>query len=167
MGWTRFSQWTLNDANYNTESGDPRSRMEGASSLRIYNEFLCWLNGVYQQVTIPNFTAPVRVNFSAWGRTWASSGFDFDLPHIDNVNDGFAVGIDPFGGTNPNSTSITWVETSESEDWVKPVVTSVAFTNQVTVFIRLRLGALPPGACNWPYPVMMGFTDDATIWLGP
>jgi hypothetical protein len=162
-GWTRFDLWP-ELPRYNDERGDPRSRHGGAQSLRIFNEFRCWLAGVYQTVNVPQFST---IKFSAWGRTWGAQGFDFDLPPDLSITDGVAVGIDPSGGVSPTSSGIIWEEIDNTEVWRQVSVQAVALAPRVTVFIRVRLGVAGPNNCQWPLPVLMGFVDDASIEIVP
>lgn len=162
-GWTRFDLWP-ELPNFNDERGDPRSRHGGAQSLRIYNEYRCWLAGVRQTVAVPQFST---VRFSAWARTWPTTGFNFDLPPDLSVTDGVAVGIDNSGGTDPTSSGIVWVEATNTEVWRQVSVQTVALAPRVTVFIRVRLGVAGVNNCQWPLPVLMGFVDDATLEIVP
>ena len=161
--WTRFDLWP-ELPNFNNERGDPRSRHGGAQSLRIYNEYRCWLAGVYQTVPVQQFST---VRFSAWARTWPTTGFDFDLPPDLSVTDGVAVGIDNSGGVDPTSSGIVWVEAANTENWRQVSVQTVALSNRVTVFIRVRLGVAGVNNCQWPLPVLMGFVDDASLVIVP
>lgn len=161
--WTRFDLWP-ELPNFNNERGDPRSRHGGAQSLRIYNEFRCWLAGVYQTVPVQQLKT---YKFSTWARTWPSNGFNFDLPPDLSVTDGVAVGIDNSGGVDPTSSGIVWVEASNTENWRQVSVQTVALSNRITVFIRVRLGVAGVNNCQWPLPVMMGFVDDATLEIVP
>lgn len=158
-GWTRFDLWP-ELPRYNDERGDARSRHGGAQSLRIFNEFRCWLSGVSQTVNVQQFAT---YKFSAWGRTWPAQGFNFDLPPDLSVTDGVAVGIDNSGGVDPTSSGIIWVEAANTEAWRQVSVQTVALAPRITVFIRVRLGVAGPNNCQWPLPVMMGFIDDATL----
>jgi len=162
-GWTRFDLWP-ELPNYNDERGDPRSRHDGAQSLRIWNEYRCWLSGVYQQVNVPQFST---LRFSAWARTWGAQGFDFDLPPDLSITDGAAVGIDPAGGVDPTSSGVVWVEINNTEVWSQVSVQTVALAPRVTVFIRVRLGVAGPGQCLWPLPVLIGFVDDSKLEIVP
>lgn len=161
--WTRFDLWP-ELPNYNDERGDPRSRHSGAQSLRIYNEYRCWLAGVYQTVPVRQFST---YKFSVWARTWAAQGFNFDLPPDLSVSDGVAVGIDNSGGVDPTSTGIAWVEVGNTENWRQVSVQTVSLSNRITVFIRVRLGVSGPNQCQWPLPVLMGFIDDASLVIAP
>lgn len=163
VGWARFDRWP-EIPRFNSEAGDPRSRHGGAQSLRIYNEYRCWLSGVHQTVAVPQFST---VKFSAWGRTWPTTGFDFDLPPDLSVTDGIAVGIDPSGGVDVFSTGIVWVEANNTEVWRQVSVQTVALAPRVTVFIQARLGVAGENNCQWPLANMMAFIDDASLVIVP
>lgn len=162
-GWTVFHIWP-NVTEPNDERGHPDSRVEGAQSLRFFNENRCWLSGVYQQVPVTPFQTYA---FSVRGHTWASYTSVFPSPSDTNVTDGIAVGIDPSGGVNPLSTGIVWVEADNTEIWRLIEVQATAFTTKITVFIRARLGAIPPSSCQWALPFMVGFVDNARLEIVP
>lgn len=163
-GWVTFNLWR-DIPSINDERGDPRSRFDGAQSLRFWNNFRCVMAGAYQQVTVSRFTT---IEFSAWGRTWASDGV-FPEGHDPQVFDGFAVGIDPSGGTSPASSGIIWNESFSTDTGARVGVTATSLASTVTVFLRGRVGVRDPNstACEWPHQHMMLFIDGARLDADP
>lgn len=158
--WTFFNLWR-DTPSTNDERGDPLTRINGAQSFRIWNNFRCIMAGVYQRVVVAPFTT---LEFSAWGRTWASEGV-FPEGHDPNVYDAIAVGIDPNGGTSPESSGVIWNENFSTDNGKRLFIRATALSSQVTVFIRARVGVVDPNgtACQWPHTHMMAFIDGAEI----
>jgi len=73
------------------------------------------------------------------------------------------VGIDPFGGTDPYTTTIMWSAAGESFDEYRQfAVNAVALNQVVTVFVM--------GAPRWDYARGNGndlYIDDARLVVGP
>lgn len=162
--WTFFNMWR-DTPSTNDERGDAGTRIDGAQSFRIWNSFRCIMAGVYQRVVVAPFTT---LEFSAWGRTWASEGV-FPGGHDPNVYDAIAVGIDPSGGTSPESTGVLWNENFSTDNGKRVFIRATALSSQVTVFIRVRVGVVDPNgtACQWPHTHMMGFIDGARLDVVP
>lgn len=163
-GWTFFNVWR-DTPSTNDERGDPLTRIDGAQSFRIWNNFRCIMAGVYQRVVVAPFTT---LEFSAWGRTWASEGV-FPAGHDQNTYDAIAVGIDPSGGTSPESTGIIWNENFSTDNGKRVFIRATALSSQVTVFIRARVGVIDPNgtACQWPHTHMTAFIDGALLQVIP
>lgn len=162
--WAFFNLWR-DTPSINDERGDPLTRIDGEQSLRIWNNFRCILAGVYQRVVVLPFTT---FEFSAWGRTWASDG-TFPDGHDPNVHDAIAVGIDPSGGTSPESTGVIWNENFSTDNGKRVFIRATALASQITLFIRVRVGVVDPNgtACQWPHTHMMGFIDGARLDVVP
>lgn len=94
--------------------------------------------GAYQRVTV-DVARPVT--FQGWLYTYQLFGFNADAEHMVLGQ----VGIDPAGGTDPNSASVRWSPLTSAQNWLSPNFESryqdLALTVQplgerVTVFCR-------------------------------
>lgn len=159
-GWTFVNLWRDIPV-FNDERGDPRTRIDGAQSFRVWNNHRCVMAVLYQSLAATPLTT---YDFSTWFRTWASEGV-FPEGHDPNVYDGGAVGIDPNGGTNPTSSGVIWVEDFDTDEGARVTVRATALSSRITVFIRVRVGVVDPAgtACQWPHTHMMAFVDGATL----
>lgn len=89
--------------------------------------------GLYQSVAVPGGISFVQV--SVEGQAWSSKG---DNEHVSDEELYLAVGIDPYGRTDPNELGVIWSAWwpmgSEFVEVTSPLVEPV--NNPVTVFIR-------------------------------
>jgi hypothetical protein len=96
------------------------------------------LGGIYQTVTV---TLGTRLRFSAFMETWQC--YDYGVAcdwgrKSDQPSDMHTrIGIDPTGGTDPNSAAIVWSpEKAAFDQWVEFSVIAQAQSNKVTVFTQ-------------------------------
>jgi hypothetical protein len=119
---------------------DEPERIREGEGAQKYSSFLTTHNaGVYQVVEgVPEDTA---LEFSVFAWVWSSeSGLDRDVsdnPGAVTVE----VGIDPTGGTDPESAAIIWSEpVEEYDDWVQHSVVAQSAGTTATVFVRSIAG---------------------------
>lgn len=127
--------------------GPPRTR-SGESAQQLFTLFSTHEAGVFQQIQT---TPGVTYCFSAWGQSWSAQ--DDPIPELNHsscpssqgVGDACSgpedgqlnqkIGIDPTGGTDPESGSIVWSESREQYDsYGMFVVTATAQAETITVF---------------------------------
>lgn len=136
----------------------------GSSALKMFSSGRMWEAGVWQQV----YHVPLgaELHFSAWAEAWqcyqyanCNYGELSDQPASMNIR----VGIDPFGGTDPYTTTVVWSSAGESFDhFAKFSVTATARYQVVTVFVM--------GAPRWDWPRSNGndlYIDDARLEVLP
>jgi len=105
---------------------------EGQQSQLWHTKFSTAFAGIYQRVPIAPATT---IRLSAWSYAWSSEGND------PTISQGGAwvrqrVGIDPTGGTDPNSPNIAWsMPTQYLDSWGQISVETQAQTDHVTVFL--------------------------------
>lgn len=126
----------------------------GARSQMWRTSFSSAFAGVSQRVPIP---ADATVRLSAWTYGWSSTGDD---PTI-SQNAAWMrqrIGIDPTGGTDPNSPDIIWSPAAQYIDtWGELAVEATASSDHVTVY----LSAYP----NFVLPNNEVYFDNAQLTL--
>lgn len=86
--------------------------------------------GVYQQVPV---TPGTTVRLTAWTRAWSGASAD---TLVDEAWVRQRIGIDPFGGTDPNSTAIQWSLPAQFVgEWGQLAVEAEAGSEHITVFL--------------------------------
>jgi len=144
-GWEPFwQQGPINIGGHDCGGKRPEYKGEDGGRfgyLRIHdgNWAQKWFNthahhnaGVYQQVNVANGS---KLSLSAWAQAWSSS--EDDPNRSDNGAYTMKVGIDPTGGTDPNSGNIVWSEPNGTLDaWVELKVSTTARAGTVTVFLH-------------------------------
>ncbi len=94
---------------------------------------------LYQVV---NVGAGQSVTFSAWGQCWSSEEDD-PAVSVNPANCRMAVGVDPQGGTNPNSPGVVWSgEQSPLNSYAFFTVNAISQEDDVAVFLRSRPDAI-------------------------
>lgn len=96
--------------------------------------------GVCQRVHLPGWAVGKPVELTAWGQVWSTHD---DEPRSGSEENGvenggctLQIGIDPFGGTDPDAPEIVWSEAKESYDvWTQIVVQAAVTGEWVTVFL--------------------------------
>ncbi len=117
-----FSAPIFEQANplYPSEIGNPNHIHSGLNATRWKNDPLRpkpYSAGLHQVVSVSSGTP---IQFSAWG--------------IGNSN--IRIGIDPTGGTDSNSTTITWSASNTSASFTEFSISTIANSSQVTVFLE-------------------------------
>lgn len=106
--------------------------LTGSRSQVWRSNFSSSFSGVYQRVPVP---ADSTVRLSAWTYGWSSTGDD---PSV-SQNPAWMrqrVGIDPTGGTDPNSADIVWSPAAQYIDtWGELSIESTSTSDHVTVFL--------------------------------
>jgi len=110
--------------------------------------------GIYQRVPA---TIGAKYTFSTWVGTWPleldPSTLKYDVWNDRNRLIHVRIGIDPTGGTNPNSPNIIWTPRMYSHaKYTNLAVSATATSNYVTVFVHMR-GTLSVGNCWHLYAV--------------
>ncbi|MCY4526993.1 MAG: LysM domain-containing protein, partial [Anaerolineaceae bacterium] len=108
---------------------------EGESAQTLRSFYATFDAGLFQQVEDVETDSWLR--FSAFAWVWSSVTDDPEQSEQDG--DVFVqVGIDPDGGTDPESDEIVWSEISYEiyDSWREYVVVTQAMSDEVTVFVR-------------------------------
>ncbi len=125
----------------------------GSNAAQYFSFYRTHEAGFMQQVSVP---ANAVLQFSIWGQAWLSNG---DATTSDsNVFINMRVGIDPTGGTNPNSGSIVWSGLVQPFDAYQQIsVTAQAQGSTVTVFTYSQAA----------YPLKHSdvYWDDASLYV--
>lgn len=107
----------------------------GENAQRYFTDlYYTHVGGVYQRVT--NITPGTELRFSVYAYVWSSN---LDDVNVSEEPGGVLVevGIDPTGGTDPESTAIIWGVSDEQYDAYRQYsVIATATGNAVTVFVR-------------------------------
>ncbi|NDJ63041.1 MAG: LysM peptidoglycan-binding domain-containing protein [Chloroflexi bacterium] len=136
----------------------------GAASQNLNAPFVTYTAALYQQVTT---TPDTNLTASAWGRlkTCNLARDENGNPTADNcgsaVESGafIRVGIDPNGGTDPNSAAIVWSANITPHDrWEQATVSATALGGTVTMFIYVTQ--------QWPAELNNAWIDDASLGVG-
>ncbi|MBC7811792.1 MAG: LysM peptidoglycan-binding domain-containing protein, partial [Burkholderiales bacterium] len=133
---------------------------EGSVSLNLSKGFGTFTAAIYQQVSVPE-DADVRASAYAWLHTCGDPGEEPTEGCESSGGSGASVriGIDPDGGTDPNSSSIVWSSPMSPHDtWGQVTVDASASGSAVTVF--LYGGQTAPRAFNNMY------WDEALLVVG-
>jgi hypothetical protein len=119
--WRRPEAYVISD----------ETRYEGQKSWKCFKSYGTWEAAIYQ--TIPVLPG-ADVTFSGRSWAWASTKDD---PRVSVGGSMYCkVGIDPTGGTDPQSPMIVWSEPiREMNAWVAHEITTTALRDNVTVFV--------------------------------
>ena len=166
VGWEPFAVTTDLDIPNNPTGNQPvylasdstasteNRVLKGSRSQMWRTSFSSAFAGVSQRVPIPTDST---VRLSAWTYGWSSTGDD---PTI-SQNAAWMrqrIGIDPTGGTDPNSPDIIWSPAAQYIDtWGELAVEATASSNHVTVY----LSAYP----NFVLPNNEVYFDNAQLTL--
>jgi len=136
-------------------ASSPFSRaFTGQQSQLWHTKFSTAFAGIYQRVPVPTNST---IRLSAWTYAWSSEGSDVTV----SQNGAWArqrIGIDPTGGTDPNSPNIAWsMPTQYLDNWGQISVETTAEADHVTVF----LSAYP----NFHLPQNDIYFDNAELQL--
>ncbi len=105
----------------------------GGNAQRIVQYYGTYVAGLYQQV---NVASGSDLHLTVFGQSWSSQ-----TEQPQNVSNGgtamhLRVGIDPWGGTNPQDARVVWSGEADSLDsWQQFSVYARAQSSQVTVFL--------------------------------
>jgi LysM repeat protein len=116
----------------------PRVR-EGGDAQQLSATFGTFDGGVYQRVT--GLTRGAQLQFSIFAYVWSSSQNDLNVSE-DDGDVLVRVGIDPTGGTDPNSATIIWSAPTERYDaYSQYSISATAGAAAATVFVQATIGA--------------------------
>lgn len=128
----------------------------GENAQVLFSKFLTHDGGVYQSVS--DVSPNVDYLFSVYAYVW-SNDFDDEESRQLSANPGgitVQVGIDPLGGTDPNSNNIIWSVPVEQYDAYRQYsISARAASSFITVWVRTRVTF--PQANNFIY------LDDASL----
>lgn len=147
MSWYRAAEgedaasWELVQPEYApARDADEHARIrEGESSQVIRTFYATFDAGLLQEVADVEADSWLRFSANAW--VWSSVLDDPELSEDDG--DVFVqVGIDPDGGTDPDSEEIVWSEISYElyDGWREYAVVTQATGEAVSVFVRAQVG---------------------------
>lgn len=138
-----------------TTQVDPRRIHSGNKAAQWFNNFAVHTAGLYQVVN--NITIQETLRFEVWIQAFSSGKDDFTQS---NGRYRMRIGIDPYGGINPESPDVVW---SNEGHAVQPYdayhlisVETPAKSDRCTVFIW--------GQAEWPVKHNNGFADDAVLY---
>jgi hypothetical protein len=168
-GWTPYwrshntadDPWIINMPEFDAEGTavtDPVRVRDGEAAQSYYKLYSTFEAGVYQQVDV---TPGVTYCFSAWGHSWSArdspldpGGDAYSGPDYGNFRQ--RVGMDPFGGTEWQSSDIVWGPLRIQYDYYEPfVVTATAQSETITVYVY----AQP----EWAMKHNDAYWDDASL----
>ncbi len=138
-------------------NADPE-RHSGNTSQNLDGGFVTYTAALYQQVNVPPNT---NLTGSAWARIKTcnlAKGYDNCGSAVES-GAFVRVGIDPNGGTDPNSPSIVWSPNIAPHDtWMQAVVSATSVAGTVTLFIYTTQ--------QWPSDLNKAWFDDASLTVG-
>jgi hypothetical protein len=127
----------------------------GYAAQQWFNSYATHTAGIYQRVT--GLTPGVNLTLSAWVQAFTRND-DTNW----RVSDGryrMRIGIDPYGGTDPESKDVVWSETLQPYDkWYRLEVTTPAKSDRATVFVW--------GQPEWRVKHNNGYVDDVVLTVG-
>lgn len=139
-GWTAWwisrqegePDWKNQQPNF--ESSTHPDRVHGGAKSQILSSFFATHTaGVYQSV---NVKAGADLRFSAFGKGWTSTNDDPLNTSIAGTDLRMRIGVDPFGGSDPNSSNVVWSgQVNAADSWVRFEVNVRAQSSTVTVFL--------------------------------
>ncbi|MCA9911613.1 MAG: LysM peptidoglycan-binding domain-containing protein, partial [Anaerolineae bacterium] len=140
---------------HNGPAPDPQS---GARVLNMNKGYATFTAAIYQQATVPE-------NANVVASAWAYLKTCNLAPGFDNCGSAVEsgaftrIGVDPTGGTDPNSPNIVWSGNSQPHDrWEQMSVSATAAGATVTVFIYVTQ--------RWPSDLNNVYFDSASLTVG-
>lgn len=124
---------------YEPAEADSDRVMEGESAQLLRSFFATHDGGVYQQVS--GITPGADLRFSVFAYVWSNTFDETDISEEDG--DVFVqVGIDPAGGTDPESESVVWSPSGveQYDAYNEYEVEAQAEGDTITVFVRTTIG---------------------------
>lgn len=136
----------------------PYTRSAPASWI-LKGGYVAWTAGGYQTVTV---TQGQTYRFTIYAFLWACDDLEFSCTGPEGrstdpaFNSRVKVGIDPLGGTDPNSANILWTQLADAPDAFFPqTVDAIAEAGQITVFFYTTVSHAPA--------LRETFWDDASL----
>lgn len=109
---------------------------------------------IYHQVPA---TYGGQYSLSAWMTSKCGNQNPVDCPEGFFISK--MVGIDPYGGTDPNSPAIEWVEDTDNLRWQNLYTSSTALTTTITIFARMK--------SDFQFHGNLGFMDEFSLIRAP
>jgi len=135
---------------------DARRVRSGQHAQQWFNNWRAHTAGIYQRVE--GVPVGAEVWFEAWVQCWSSGQKD---PRHSDGRYRMRIGIDPYGGIDPESTDVVW---SGGGDAVQPYdayerleVHCPARSDRVTVFVW--------GQAEWALRNNNAYVDDCRLWV--
>lgn len=132
-GW---QAWSIGDAADSPAFSESTARiLEGTSAQEHTSFFAPHTAGVYQ--TASGITVGDTLTFSANVYVWSTRDLSNPDLSVDPGSVEVKVGIDPTGGTDPESATIAWsIPVEEYDSWVLHTVSIPAQSDSVTVWVH-------------------------------
>ncbi len=134
-GWTHYRLLSSNpqfqQSSFEQMPGGPGGQV---SCQQIWSNWSFFEAGVYQRVS--GVVAGQTYRATGWFLSISQHGVSVDPPYQDgNITQ--RIGIDPYGGTDPDASSVVWSWTDPLDRrWRELQVTAVAASSTITVFAR-------------------------------
>jgi len=127
----------------------------GRSAQQWFNTYATHTAGIYQRVS--GLTAGVDLTLSAWVQAFARND-DTDWRKSDGRYR-MRIGIDPYGGLDPEGKDVVWSETVQPYDaYQRLEVATKARSDRATVFVW--------GQAEWKLRHVNGYVDDVVLTVG-
>lgn len=157
-GWSLWANGQKPASDYNQFLPYTRS---APGSWEMRGGYVAWTGGGYQQVN--GVTPNVTYRFTIYAFAWTCNDIAFSCTDANgrtsdkSFNSRIKVGIDPTGGTDPNSGNIVWSGLGESYDTFSAfTVDAIATNTTITVFTYNTVSEPPPA-------LRQMFWDDASL----
>jgi LysM repeat protein len=130
-------EWAYLQPNYSPSANTCTTTCEhrihgGGNAQRMFHFFGAYEGGLYQQVAVP---LNADVSFSIYAQGWSSQQNDPLNSSLGGTDMQMKIGIDPAGGTDPNSPNIVWSQPRNVLDsWYQFVLYAHAQNTTITVF---------------------------------
>ncbi len=134
VGWQRFvNHGDVTFANTIEYFWPGAEHTEGETSQLIISK-TAFSAGLYQQLTGVTIGKPYAAKAAML------TFFESSAPPTNDGTMQKRVGIDPYGGTNPNSPNIVWspIDAHDEAPWVDVRVAAVAKSTTITLFVRVN-----------------------------
>ncbi|MBE0690358.1 MAG: LysM peptidoglycan-binding domain-containing protein [Anaerolineae bacterium] len=140
---------------HNGPGPDPQSGSRAVNMNRGYGTFTA---SIYQQVAVPNNANLIASAWSYLKTCNLAPGFDNCGSAVESG--AFTrIGIDPTGGTDPNSPNIVWSGNSQPHDrWEQMTASATAAGESATVFLYVTQ--------RWPSDLNNVYFDSASLTVG-
>jgi hypothetical protein len=153
-GWEPW--WHANDTRPEykraTPDVDPRRVRTGNAAQQWFNSYATHTAGIYQ--IVPDITPGATLILSAYIQAFSRND-DANFAKSDGRYR-MRVGIDPYGGTNPESKDIVWGPVFQPYDsYVLAMAETIARSDRCTVFIW--------GQAEWRLKHNNAYVDDITL----
>jgi len=123
----------------------------GTKAHQWFNNYATHTAGIWQRVD--GLSVGRQLTLNGWVQAWSAS---HDNPRVSDGKYRLRVGIDPYGGTDPESLDIVWSETVQPYDqYFELTVSTIARSDRATVFVW--------GQAEWPMKHNNAYVDDLSL----